>query len=96
MPNPSIVTVPEGAWLKVANNVRVATIHRRIRWSIPQQQNIVYYQTYRMHDDPAPPDPPPYAIDLIWNTKVLIFGNIEYADIYIYCRGGNGEVRVEI
>lgn len=96
MPDPYIQPIPEGIWQMVAYNVRVATIHRRIRWSTPKQQNITYYQTYRLTDEAAPIDPPPDAIDLIWNTKVLIFGNIQYADIYMYCIGGDGEVRVEI
>lgn len=85
--NPISVNCPEGQWTLVAT-ATTGQIHKKI-------EGPVYLQTYRPTGSPAP---------TVKGEGVLFFegyisADISFssiADVYIWCDGANGAVRVDV
>lgn len=88
MANPVMIDIPVDTWVKVADSVKSATIHKQIK------SRVAYFHNYRDEDDPAPvvggDD------EIYWGTNTLTFNTTIDSDFYILCRGKAGRVRVEI
>jgi len=84
MANPAISVCTADTWVKVATNVKTATIHKKITGS--------YMHTYRLTGGAAPTD--------LTDAIQMYDQSVEYnhsaeIDIYIYCQGAAGSVRVD-
>lgn len=84
---PIMVDTPAGVWTKVADNVSLAMIHKQKR------DSVTYFVTYR---DAAAAAPTTLDDEIMWLQNSLSFSATEPGDVYIYCKGKDGRVRVEI
>jgi len=87
MANPVITAVTKGAWVKVATNVTCVNV--QILNTLPS----AYSWTYRATGDPAP--------TLATEKVPLEFPGRDFAsqndfDLYVWCDGDNGSVRVDV
>lgn len=89
MANPVIKTTIKDEWTKVASNV-TAGIIKRI-----DKSPTVYLETYRMNDDPVPTSADE-GVPCFINSDSEIIEASAGIDVYIFTRGANGEVRVDL
>jgi len=86
MPNPIYVNCPEGEWTPVAIAVRNGVVH-------VQKSDAEYYETYKVTGDPVP-------TSKAEGVRMFPAGGIiscsEKCDIYIWCTGSSGKVRVDL
>lgn len=88
MADPALIAVPADAWLKVATNVLTGQIH--IKKTTPSN----YFSTYR-DTGGAAPTLQDEGILMPWGKTAQIesSGGI---DVYIFCAGAAGRVRVDL
>jgi hypothetical protein len=94
MANPLIVLCNEGVWTKVASSATVGMLWLNV-WSTGESKkaHISYFQTYRMAGDVAPSD----SSERVWVPAGGIpISSVDPIDVYIYCLGGTGSVRVDL
>lgn len=93
MANPSLpIDCPEGQYTKVATGVLSGQI-----WRI--KGNAEYYYTYRVTEDPAPTEFSGAVRIFKDDDSSENFVNLEFkelVDIYFYCLGADGQVRVDV
>lgn len=87
MANPITVAVPEGAWKKVAANVVAGFVHQLL--STPN----VYLQTYRLTGVAAPTL---VTEGIPFSGKTEEISSSVGIDVYVWCKGGDGSVRVDV
>ena len=85
MANPSISACAKDTWVKVATNVKTATIHKKITGR--------YLHTYRLTGAAAPTD---LADAIRMEDQTLEYNHSAEIDIYIYCQNEAGSVRVDV
>ena len=88
MANPVIVPCPKGAWTKVATNIVAGQLHNKATLAR-------YFQTYRVTGDPVPTDLTE-AVPIFAKEKSIVISNSSPIDVYIYCKGLAGKVRVDL
>jgi hypothetical protein len=87
MADPLVIAIPENTWTKVATNVTNGMVH------LLTASRGIYLQTYRLTGEAAP---------TLVSEGVRIFDNEaeisseSSIDVYIYCQGEAGSVRVDI
>jgi hypothetical protein len=86
MADPAITACPAGQWTKVATNVTTGQIHKRI--TIP-----MYLSTYRDSGGGAP-TLQTEGVPITTNSADISFS--AGADVYIWCIGSDGSVRVDL
>jgi hypothetical protein len=89
MADPVLVACPEDAWTLVASNVTSGQI-----WN--KKTDARYYQTYRDTGQPAPTDltDAVNAFDGTENNEII--SAAAGIDVYLYCEGDDGLVRVDL
>lgn len=90
MADPTLVTCTADAWKKVATNVTAGTIHIKDRAGVSQ-----FLQTYRATGGIAPAGSPGQEAVLISGDSIPIAAPAGI-DVYIYCVGAAGVVRVDL
>lgn len=88
MANPQFISLPAGLWLPVAINVTAGQIHKVL-------SGPTYLQTYRMTGQAAPTLK---SDGVIWDAlqnHLEISASAEI-DVYIWCDGAAGRVRVDL
>lgn len=86
--DPDLIVINEGAWQKVATNVTTGQIH------IATTKPDGYFQTYRITGNPAP-TLQDEGIYIPWGTTQII-SSAAGIDVYIYCKGSNGKIRLDL
>lgn len=100
MANPVVIEIPEGQWIKVAENVTLGTINRLT-------SDVNYYQTYRVTGQPSPTNPtageiPLEAVKMFESGNSEEIGSPTNIDVYILSSDNHlstskvGKVRVDI
>ena len=88
MPNPVVVTCPEGVWTLIAGNVSEGQI-------IKKNFDPSYQITYRVAGDPAPTTLADGKV--MQNDSLPIFARAtETIDVYAYPTGGDGLLEIDI
>ena len=87
MPDPELITCPDGVWTKVATAVRTGMIHIK-------DLSPAYFQTYRVTGEAPPPANLNEAVSVSVDGAAIL-GN-EDIDVYIYAQGAEGRVRVDL
>ena len=88
MSNPIFIDCPEGAWTKIATAVITGFVHRKNH--IPK-----YLQTYKQTGEAAPTLlSDGVGLFLEFNTEEITDSNP--IDVYIWCTGAAGRVRVDL
>lgn len=88
MANPFPTPILKGSWVKVATNVTSGFIHRLIAGP-------AYLQTYRLTGE-SPPLSTEEGIPLFISQGTVEISSRDPIDIYIWCEGKDGSVRVDI
>lgn len=86
MADPAVTACPVGVWTLVATNKTTGVIH------IIKTDPDAYFQTYRATGNPAPTD----LTEAIPFDDQLIISNSTGIDVYIWCKGKGGNVRVDL
>lgn len=90
MANPDLIVCTEDEWTKVATNVKSGQIHDKA-------SRAVYFQTYRLTGVAAPLNTDETESVPIFNEdKSIIISNSSAIDVYIFCKGEDGLVRVDL
>ena len=90
MPNPVLVSCPEGVWTKVATNVTSGQVNKKVG-----ESGITYFRTYRVTGDAAPTDLST-AVGFYLSSVPIAANVSEPIDVYIWCQDGDGSVVVEV
>lgn len=85
--NPVIVVCTADTWVRVAAAVTSGVLQKVS--VLPQ----VYWQTYRLQDNPAPVDDSDKVV-LFGDSNTEIISNDAPIDVYVKAVGKDGEVRV--
>jgi len=88
MANPVTVACPAGQWTKVATNQTSGLVH------IMNIEPDAYYQTYRDTGGAAPTDLSDAVV--FGKTAPLAISASAGIDVYIWCVGAAGKVRVDL
>ena len=86
--DPSLIVVTKGAWQKVATNVTTGQIH--IKNNSPDS----YFQTYRITGTSAP-TVLDEGVYMPWG-KMQTISSAAGIDVYIYCKGKDGRIRLDL
>jgi len=89
MSNPVIFEIPAGSWVPVAANVTTGQI-----WEMSTAP-IMYLQTYRDTGGIAPTLESEGVIIFLNDNNIPISANAGI-DIYIWAKGGDGRIRVDL
>jgi hypothetical protein len=88
MADPALIAVTKDQWVKVATNVTAGQLH--IKDTSPDN----YFWTYRMTTNPAP-TLRDEGVLMLWGEP----GQISFSagvDIYVWCVGADGRVRLDV
>jgi hypothetical protein len=88
MAAPAIVSCAQDAWTKIATGVTACKIWKIIGTAL-------YSLSYRATTDPAPTGLTEAGAILFQDKNYYDFTSGASADVYIYCRGDAGSVRVD-
>lgn len=95
--NPVFIECPEKEWTQVADAVTTGVIEKN-KWLVTAEKKaasgIRYWATYRVSDDPAPTGNENEGT-FIGEVGALI-SNTEPIDVYVYCTGDTGSVKVSL
>ncbi len=86
MADPAVISCPAGVWTKVVTNKTTGIIH------IMKTDPDAYYQTYRDTTGGAPVDLTG-AVKLVSPLQISAGAGI---DVYVWCKGKAGAVRVDL
>lgn len=86
MANPTVISVPENTWVKVASAVNTGVV-------LPLISGVFYFQTVRVPAGAAPTNGD-YSDAKEFRFDGAIISNSDPIDVYISCKGGDGGVRV--
>lgn len=89
MANPAIVECTADTWVKAATAVKTGMIHRLTR------KSATYLQTYRLTGG-AVPTSINEGVEMFENSNSESISNTVDIDVYIYCIGVTGSVRVDV
>lgn len=89
MANPAIIATPDGVWTKVATNVVTGQLNRLK--NLP-----AYTQTYRVTGGGAPIDDDEGVRMFTHNKISEQIQSSTAIDVYVWCRGGDGSLRVDL
>jgi len=89
MADPVIVSCTADTWVKVATNVKSGWVHRLT------EKTAVYMQNYRMTGGVAPTDLTE-GVQIFEKDESEEIGANVGIDVYIYCVGETGSVRVDV
>ena len=89
MSNPSVQSITKNTWVKVATNVFSGIIHKL------SESPSRYIQTYRL-TGAAAPTTLAEGVRAFLNDNPEIIKSDVGIDVYIYCFGENGSVRVDL
>jgi hypothetical protein len=93
MANPVIVSCSEGQWTEVATSITTGMLWTDVWADINNKKHgVSYFQTYRITGDPAPISTNEEVSVL---EKGMPISSTDPIDVYIYCSGGNGSVRID-
>ncbi len=103
MADPSIVSIPEWEWIKVATSVKTGFINRV--YGVPYER-LEYFQTYRLTGETAPDAItekiiPTEAIKIFELCNQCIISSSHKIDVYVLCANFDtteetGKVRVDL
>ena len=98
MANPQIIACPKNVWTKVAEGVSTGNISIN-KWpsyedKIPHSR-ITYLATHRVTGDPPPSNDNYNEGDIIGNEGAIISDTLSI-DVYIYCLGEDGSIKISI
>ena len=85
MANPVFISLPEGDWIKVAENVTFGQVHK---FDLPGH----YIHTYRITGEPPPSDEKGVRMA----SPSIKISSSEPIDVYFKCVDQDGEVRVDL
>lgn len=88
MANPVLTPIPQGVWTKVATNVKNGNLHKK-------NHTPLYKQTYRLTGDPAPTTPDEAVLMFSKCLSEIIRSDVAI-DVYVWCVGADGELRVDL
>lgn len=89
MANPVMVDCTADTWVKVATAVKAGWIHRKTN------KTAIYLQTYRLTGEAAPTDQSE-SIQLFMKEESEPINADVAIDVYVYCVGETGRVRVDV
>lgn len=93
MGNPDYpVICTQGQWIKIAENVTSGQI-----WCM--NKKVIYYHTYRLTGEDPPTSYEEGALIFEFNMpshEILSAKSNEPVDIYIWCKNGDGSVRIDM
>jgi hypothetical protein len=98
MENPQIIACPKETWTKVATEVTTGIITKD-KWvntaDKKRSLELSYWATYRVTGDPAPSANNSNEGDVIGEVGADISAT-EPIDVYIYCTGEDGSIKISL
>lgn len=89
MANPAVIPCPKDVWTKITTNVTTGQVHKLLK------DPGIYLYTYRDTGESAPSDLTD-AVPLFDEGNQVQISNISGIDIYVYPKGSDGSVRVDL